>query len=134
MSTLLALLITLAMTYTAILIALFVLKPDEVGIAAAMRVLPDTIALVSRLARDRSLPLLTRAPIWALAGYLAFPIDLVPDFLPVIGYADDAIVLSIVLRHVIRRAGPDAIHRHWRGTDDGLRALARLTSTPLHGR
>jgi hypothetical protein len=47
------------------------LKPDDVGIAAAMRVLPDTIALLSRLARDRSLPLSTRAPIWALAGYLA---------------------------------------------------------------
>jgi hypothetical protein len=45
-----------------------VLKPDEIGIAAAMRVLPDTIALVSRLARDRRLPLSTRAPVWALAG------------------------------------------------------------------
>jgi uncharacterized membrane protein YkvA (DUF1232 family) len=132
MSTLLTILIALAITYAAILIALLVLKPDDVGIAAAMRVLPDTLALVSRLARDRSLPLSTRAPVWALAGYLAFPIDLVPDFLPVIGYADDAIVLSIVLRHVIRRAGPDAIHRHWRGPDDGLRALSRLTGTQLH--
>jgi uncharacterized membrane protein YkvA (DUF1232 family) len=62
---------------------------------------------------------------------LGCPIDLVPDFLPVIGYADDAIMLSIVLRHVIRRAGPDAIHRHWRGSDDGLRALSRLTGTDL---
>jgi hypothetical protein len=71
MSALLAILIALTISYAAIAIALLVLKPDYLGIAAAMRVLPDTIALVSRLARDRSLPLSTRAPIWALAGYLA---------------------------------------------------------------
>jgi len=110
----------------ALLVALLVLKPDELSITAAMRVLPDTLVLVSRLARDKSLPLSVRVRVWVLAGYLALPIDLVPDFIPVIGYADDAIVLSIVLRHVIRRAGPQAIQRHWRGTDAGLSALARL--------
>ena len=131
MSTLLAILIALAITYVALLIALVVLKPGDLGIADAMRVLPDTLGLVSRLARDRSLPLSVRAPVWMLGGYLALPIDLVPDFLPVIGYADDAILIAVVLRHVVRRAGPEAIQRHWRGTEAGLRALAHLTKTPL---
>ena len=70
MSTLFGILIALTISYAAIPIALLVLKPDDLGIAAAMRVLPDNIALVSRLARDRSLPLSTR-PDLALAGYLA---------------------------------------------------------------
>ncbi|MGV9623692.1 DUF1232 domain-containing protein [Streptomyces tendae] len=63
--------------------------------------------------------------------YLALPIDLIPDFLPVIGYADDAILVAFTLRSVARRAGVDAVRAHWPGTDDGFAALARLTR--LHG-
>jgi uncharacterized membrane protein YkvA (DUF1232 family) len=51
----------------------------------------------------------------------------VPDFVPVLGYADDAIVVSLVLRSVVRRAGGPVVRRHWPGTDDGLAALGRLT-------
>lgn len=65
MSTLFGILIALTISYAAIPIALLVLKPDDLGIAAAMRVLPDNIALVSRLARDRSLPLSTRPDLGA---------------------------------------------------------------------
>ena len=66
-----------------------------------------------------------------LLGYLAMPIDLVPDFVPVLGYADDAIIVSLVLRSVVRRAGAHTVRRHWPGTDDGLAALARLTGIRL---
>ena len=58
------------------------------------------------------------------------PIDLIPDFLPVIGYADDAIVLVIALRLAIRSAGYAALQRNWPGTPEGLDsvlALARIT-------
>jgi uncharacterized membrane protein YkvA (DUF1232 family) len=68
---------------------------------------------------------------WLLLGYLAIPIDLVPDFVPVLGYADDAIVVSLVLRSVLRRAGGAVVRRHWPGTDDGLAALGRLTGLQL---
>jgi uncharacterized membrane protein YkvA (DUF1232 family) len=70
-----------------------------------------------------------RVRLWLLLGYLAMPIDLVPDVIPVIGYADDAIVVALVLRSVVRRAGPDAVVRHWPGTPDGLAAVQRLTGT-----
>jgi len=56
---------------------------------------------------------------------LAFPLDIIPDFIPVIGYADDAIMVCAVLRSVVRRAGPDAVRRHWPGSPDGLAALWR---------
>ncbi len=58
------------------------------------------------------------------------PIDLVPDFLPVIGYADDAIIVAIGLRSVVRAAGPEVITAHWPGTDTGLTVLHRLAGLP----
>jgi uncharacterized membrane protein YkvA (DUF1232 family) len=61
------------------------------------------------------------------------PIDIVPDFIPVLGLADDAIILVLVLRGVIRNANHEVIRRNWPGTDAGLAVLARLcriTMTP----
>jgi len=82
---------------------------------------------------DSTLPRGVRVRLWLLIGYLALPFDLIPDFIPVIGYADDAIIVVAVLRSVVRRAGADAIRRHWPGTADGLAALwaaAKLPGTP----
>jgi uncharacterized membrane protein YkvA (DUF1232 family) len=64
-----------------------------------------------------------------LLAYLAIPIDLVPDFVPVLGYADDAIIVSLMLRSVVRRAGAPVLRRHWPGTDDGLAHVGTCSST-----
>ena len=93
-----------------------------------MRLLPDVLRLIRRLATDKDLPRGVRIRLGLLLVYLAIPIDLVPDFLPVLGYADDAIIVTAVLRAVVRRAGLDAVRRHWPGTDDGFTVLCRLTS------
>ena len=61
-----------------------------------------------------------------LLAYLAFPFDLVPDSIPVPGYADDAIIVAAVLRRVVRQAGVEAIRRHWPRTGDGFTALCRI--------
>jgi len=66
-----------------------------------------------------------------LLGYLVLPIDLVPDFVPVLGYADDAIIVCLVLRSLVRQAGAPVVRRHWPGTDDGLATLARVTGLEL---
>jgi len=89
----------------------------------ALRLLPDLVRLVRRLAADRALPRGVRVRLWLLLGYLALPIDLVPDVLPVIGWADDVIAVVLVLRSVVRRAGPQALERHWPGTPEGLAAV-----------
>jgi uncharacterized membrane protein YkvA (DUF1232 family) len=67
-----------------------------------------------------------RVRLWLLLGYLALPVDLVPDFIPVIGYADDAVIVALALRSVTRHAGADALERHWPGTPEGLAAVRRL--------
>jgi uncharacterized membrane protein YkvA (DUF1232 family) len=102
-------------------------RPDQSGVREALRLLPDVVRLVRRLAADRSLPRGVRIRLWALLGYLLMPIDLVPDFLPVIGYADDVVVVAWALRSVARRAGIGAVERHWPGTPAGLAVVTRLT-------
>jgi uncharacterized membrane protein YkvA (DUF1232 family) len=112
--------------WLALLIALAVAKPDGATLADAVRVLPDTIRLVRRLAADPDLPRSVRRTLWLLGLYLASPIDLIPDFIPLVGYADDAIVVAMALRRVVRVAGPDAIERHWTGSPAGLVIVRRL--------
>ncbi len=68
--------------------------------------------------------------LWLLFTYLAIPVDLVPDFIPVIGYADDAKIVAWKLRSVVRRAGPEAVRRHLPGTEDGLAVLWRVAGLP----
>ena len=103
-------------------------RPDDMSIRAAGRLLPDTLRLVRRLATDRSLPFSVRLLLWLLVGYLLLPVDVVPDFVPVLGYADDVIAVVLVLRSVVRRAGPEALKRHWPGTPDGLAVISRLAA------
>jgi uncharacterized membrane protein YkvA (DUF1232 family) len=110
-----------------LLVGLVIVRPRGSLLREAIRLLPDLLRLVTRLARDPELP---RSVRWRLAGllaYLALPVDLVPDFIPVLGYADDAIVVAWVLRSVVRRVGTDAVRARWPGTDDGFAALRRLT-------
>ena len=101
-------------------------RDDPASLREAMRLLPDVLRLLRRLAADSSLPRGVRWRIGLTLGYLAMPFDLVPDFLPVVGYADDVLIVAFALRSVVRAAGPDALERHWPGTPAGLDAVRRL--------
>uniref|UniRef100_UPI003F49304E YkvA family protein n=1 Tax=Nonomuraea bangladeshensis TaxID=404385 RepID=UPI003F49304E len=117
----------LLVAWVALIGVLAVVRPRGGLLREAMRLLPDVLRLVRRLAADPELPRGVRVRLALLLAYLAFPIDLVPDFIPVLGYADDAVIVIAVLRSVVRRAGVQAVRRHWPGSDDGFAALARLT-------
>jgi uncharacterized membrane protein YkvA (DUF1232 family) len=107
--------------------ALWLAKPDETTLREALRLVPDVVRLVSRLARAPEVPRGVRLGLLVLLAYLASPIDLVPDFVPVLGYADDAVVVALTLRWVVRHAGVEALERYWPGTPEGLDAVRRLT-------
>ena len=112
--------------WLALVAALWLGRPDDVRLRDALRLLPDVVRLLRRLASDPALPRGVRVRLWLLLGYLVLPVDLVPDFIPVIGYADDAVIVAVALRSVTRRAGSEAIARHWPGTAEGLAAVLRL--------
>jgi uncharacterized membrane protein YkvA (DUF1232 family) len=120
----------LLLAWATLIAALLIARPRGGLLREALRLLPDVLRLLPRLARDASLPRGVRLRLALLLAYLASPIDLVPDFIPVIGYADDAIIVTAVLRSVVRHAGLPAVKRHWPGTDDGFTALCRLTGLP----
>ena len=117
----------LLLLWLGLLALLWRAKPDAGALREAVRLLPDVLRLVGRLARDGTLPRGLRVRLWLLLAYLALPIDLVPDVLPVIGCADDAVLVVWTLRAAARRAGADAVERHWPGTPAGLQSLRRLT-------
>lgn len=116
----------LLLVWLGLIVALWLGKPDELQLKELLRLLPDLVRLLHRLAADRTLPRGVRVRLVLLLGYLALPIDLVPDFIPVIGYADDAVIVALALRSVTRHAGSAALDRHWPGTPQGLDALRRL--------
>jgi uncharacterized membrane protein YkvA (DUF1232 family) len=99
---------------------------DRITAREALRLLPDVIRLLRRLTADPAVPRSVRFGLAVLLGYLLLPVDLIPDFLPVIGYADDAVVVAVALRFVVRAAGPGPITQHWPGTPTGLATLQRL--------
>jgi uncharacterized membrane protein YkvA (DUF1232 family) len=100
--------------------------PDTVTMKDALRLLPDLLRLIRRLLADRTVAVGVRVLLVLLLVYLASPIDLVPDFIPVIGYADDVVIVALVLRSVVASAGADAVRRHWPGTPEGLAVILKL--------
>lgn len=120
----------LLLAWLLLLLMLLRARPRGGLLREALRILPDVLRLLRRLAADRDLPRGLRVQLLLVLAYLALPIDVVPDFIPVLGHADDAIVVIAVLRRIVRRAGPAAVRRQWPGTDDGYVALARLTGLP----
>lgn len=116
----------LVLLWLALVITLAVVRPADLKVKDILRLLPDTVVLLRRLAADPALPRGVRVRLCLLLVYLILPIDLIPDFIPVIGYADDAIIVALALRSVTRRAGPAALEEHWPGTTEGLQAVRRL--------
>ena len=101
-------------------------RPTRDQTTAYLRLIPDLSRLVLRLLSDRGTPARYRLALLGLAAWLANPIDLIPDFLPVIGVLDDAIIAAVVLRWVGRGVGLTRIEAAWSGSDEGLALLRRV--------
>ena len=88
--------------------------------------IPDCAVLVARLLRDPRVRRGDKLLLVGLAGYLALPFDLVPDFVPVAGQLDDVLVAALVMRRLVRSAGPGIVREHWTGPPRSLDLLLRV--------
>src|ERR1041385_6971849 len=93
----------------AALVSWLVIRGRREHARALATFIPDCIVLMTRLARDPRVPRRRKLLLIGLAGYLALPFDLVPDFIPVAGQLDDAIIVALVLRSIVRSGGEDLI-------------------------
>lgn len=118
-------LLVLAAVWAAFVLILVLLGRGALARAAA-RLIPDLLVLFRRLLGDRRVPRRSKAAVALTLAYLALPLDLVPDFIPVAGQLDDAIVVGLTLRYALRHAGPELVREHWPGGTEGLRLVLQL--------
>jgi len=105
---------------------LWVFRPRDVRLRDLAGVVPDLLRLVRDLIADRSVPLRVRVVLVGLLAWLVSPIDLIPEFIPILGPLDDLIVSVIVLRYVRRRLGDIELRRRWRGTPQSYDLLEAI--------
>ena len=111
----------------AILIGLlWMFRPRDVGLGELLRVIPDVVRLVRRLLGDRTVPMGPRVALGVLLVWLTSPIDLIPEFIPILGPLDDVVVAVLVMRYVQRKVGLEELRSRWPGTPDGFALLARI--------
>jgi uncharacterized membrane protein YkvA (DUF1232 family) len=115
----------IALVY-ALFIAWLAVSGRRESMRAVAGLVPDFIVLFRRLLGDRRVPRRSKLLLLAVIPYLAMPFDLVPDFVPVAGYLDDAVIVAFVLRWVLRGTGPDLIREHWPGPESSLGMVLRL--------
>ncbi len=114
----------------AAVIATFVILGRREHARAIAGLVPDCMVLFSRLLGDERVPRRRKLLVYTGLGYLAMPFDIVPDFIPVAGQLDDAIVVALVLRALLRSGGEDLLLEHWPGPAGSRRLIGRLA----HGR
>lgn len=117
--------LTAALLY-AVLVAVLIVAGRREGARAAAAFVPDCVVLFKRLLSEPRLARRKKLVLAALIPYLLMPFDLVPDFIPVAGYLDDAVIVAFVLRYVLRGSGPGLIQEHWPGPPASLKVVIRL--------
>jgi uncharacterized membrane protein YkvA (DUF1232 family) len=115
--------IALVAAWVLLIALLWFLRPRDVSLRELVGVVPDVLRLVRDLISDRSTPTLVRLALIVLLVWIVSPIDLIPEFIPVLGPLDDVVVAVLVLRYVRRRLGEEQLRRRWRGSADGFALL-----------
>ena len=118
--------IVAALAAYAVLVAVLMLLGRREAARAVAGFIPDCVVLLRRLLADPRVPRRHRVALWLLIGYLALPIDLVPDVIPIAGQLDDAVLVALALRALLRRSGADLLRDHWPGPEASVRVICLI--------
>ena len=121
-----AIVLSVVALWALLIVILWLLRPKGVPIREVLRVVPDVLRLLRSIIADRDAPKDVRLVIGLLFAWIISPIDLIPEFIPVLGPLDDVIVAVVALRYISRRLGMDDLRRRWVGSADGFALLERV--------
>jgi uncharacterized membrane protein YkvA (DUF1232 family) len=122
-STLAAILLALVGLWVALLVVFWIVRPRDVSIRELLGLIPDVLRLLRSLIGDPSAPLDVRLVLIGLVAWIVSPIDLIPEFIPVLGPMDDVVVAIVAMRYVRRRVGTDDLRGRWVGSEAGFAML-----------
>ena len=125
-SLLIGVVVGLLVLWAALLALFWVFRPKDVSVRELVGVVPDLVRMLRDIVRDPTAPLDVRLVLIGLLVWILSPIDLIPEFIPVVGPLDDVLVAVVALRYVRRRIGADGMQRRWSGSADGLALLGRV--------
>ena len=123
---LLAVVAAVAALWIACLVLFWLARPKGVPARAVVAAIPDLLRLLRSLVADPSVPLDVRAVLVLLVAWIVSPIDLIPEFIPVLGPIDDVVVAVAALRYVRHRLGMPALRARWTGSDESFALVARV--------
>jgi uncharacterized membrane protein YkvA (DUF1232 family) len=123
MNTVLGIVIAIVAVWALLLVLFWALRPKGVAVREVLGLIPDVLRLLRSVISDRSAPPDVRIVLVGLLAWIVSPIDLIPEFIPVLGPLDDVVVAVVAMRYVRRRVGVDDLRRRWSGTDDGFALL-----------
>jgi len=126
MDTVLGIVVALVALWALLLVLFWALRPKGVPVREVLGIIPDVLRLLRSVISDRSAPLDARLVLVGLLAWIISPIDLIPDFIPILGPLDDVVVAVVAMRYVRRRVGVDDLRRRWTGTDEGFALLVRI--------
>jgi uncharacterized membrane protein YkvA (DUF1232 family) len=114
----------------ALVVVLLLVAGRRAQARALARLVPDCLVLLGRIVRDPRVGRTDRAAILLVLAYLALPFDLIPDFIPVAGQLDDAIIVALLIRRLRRTVSREIVREHWPGSTESLSSLLRLIERP----
>jgi uncharacterized membrane protein YkvA (DUF1232 family) len=125
-SWLVALIVGLIALWAALIVLFWVFRPRDVAVREFVRVVPDLLRLLKAIITDRAAPFDVRVVLVGLIAWIISPIDLIPEFIPVIGPLDDVVVAVVALRYTRRRMGSAELRERWTGSEEGFALISRV--------
>ena len=126
MEVIVAIAVGLVVVWAIFLVLFWALRPKGVPVRELLGLIPDVLRLLRSVIGDRSAPADVRLVLVGLLAWILSPIDLIPEFIPVLGPLDDVVVAVVAMRYMRRRVGVADLRARWTGTDDGFALLLRV--------